>query len=82
MKIIKKVNNNLEKIRSHKYIRIPLGILLLILGVIGGFLPIIQGWVFIVLGLAVLFGEEFTNLLEAKIKETKNKFNKRRSHHF
>jgi heme A synthase len=36
-------------------LRVFLGILLLILGVIGGFIPIMQGWIFILLGLLVLF---------------------------
>ena len=35
--------------------RIMLGIMFLILGVIGGFIPILQGWIFILLGLLVLF---------------------------
>lgn len=37
------------------FLRIALGVALLILGVIGGFIPILQGWVFILLGLLVLF---------------------------
>lgn len=74
MKLIRKVERNLEKIRSRKYVRIPVGIGLLILGVIGGFLPIIQGWIFIVLGLMVLFGEDFTNWLEELIERVKKKF--------
>jgi uncharacterized protein len=36
-------------------IRITLGIVFLILGVIGGFLPVLQGWVFILLAVLVLF---------------------------
>ena len=35
--------------------RLMLGIMFLILGVIGGFIPILQGWIFILLGLLVLF---------------------------
>jgi len=34
--------------------RISLGILLLLIGVIGGFIPVLQGWVFVLLGLEVL----------------------------
>ena len=37
------------------FVRIALGVFLLILGVIGGFIPILQGWIFILLGLLVLF---------------------------
>jgi heme A synthase len=36
-------------------IRITLGIVFLILGVIGGLLPVLQGWVFILLAVLVLF---------------------------
>lgn len=38
-------------------LRIVLGVIFLILGVIGGFVPIMQGWIFILLGLLVLFPE-------------------------
>lgn len=38
-------------------LRIVLGIVFLILGVIGGFVPIMQGWIFILLGILVLFPE-------------------------
>jgi hypothetical protein len=38
-------------------LRIILGVVFLILGVIGGFVPIMQGWIFILLGLLVLFPE-------------------------
>ena len=41
--------------RSMVVVRILLGIGLLILGVIGGVIPILQGWIFILLGLLVLF---------------------------
>jgi hypothetical protein len=36
-------------------VRITLGIVFLILGVIGGFIPIMQGWIFILLAVLVLF---------------------------
>ena len=36
-------------------IRISLGILFLILGIIGGFVPIMQGWIFILLAFLMLF---------------------------
>jgi len=37
------------------FLRITLGIIFLILGVIGGFLPVLQGWIFILLAVLVLF---------------------------
>ncbi len=37
-----------------KITRISLGILLVILGVIGGFLPVVQGWMFMIPGLLIL----------------------------
>ena len=36
---------------------ISLGAFFLVLGVIGGFLPVIQGWIFILIGLALLAEE-------------------------
>jgi hypothetical protein len=39
---------------SPHLLRLILGCFFLILGVIGGFLPFIQGWVFIILGLILL----------------------------
>ena len=74
MKMIRNIEKNIEKIRARKYIRIRVGVFLLILGVIGGFLPIVQGWIFIVLGLTVLFGDEFVNFLEGTIEKIKGRF--------
>ena len=53
-----------EYLKEHKWVRIPLGILFVIIGFIGGFIPIFQGWVFGVLGLTLLFGEVFTDRLK------------------
>jgi len=39
--------------------KICLGFLLIIIGIIGGFIPIMQGWMFVVPGLAIL-ATEFT----------------------
>lgn len=36
-------------------LRITLGIIFIILGIIGGFVPIMQGWIFMLLGVLVLF---------------------------
>jgi uncharacterized protein len=38
-------------------LRVTLGIVFLTLGVIGGFLPIMQGWIFFLLGILILFPE-------------------------
>ena len=37
-----------------KIIRITLGVLCLLIGVIGGFIPVFQGWFFVLLGLILL----------------------------
>jgi uncharacterized membrane protein YbaN (DUF454 family) len=37
-----------------KYARISFGILLVIIGIIGGFVPILQGWMFLIPGLVIL----------------------------
>ena len=57
--------------KSGKIVRIPLGILCIIIGFIGGFIPIFQGWIFILLGCVLLFGEETA---KNKIIMIKNKF--------
>ena len=36
-------------------LRITLGIIFIILGIIGGFVPIMQGWIFMLLAVLVLF---------------------------
>lgn len=56
-------------------VRITLGIVFLILGVIGGFIPILQGWVFILLGVLVLFPkskftEKILHKAEPKVPRT------------
>ena len=37
-----------------KSLRIFLGIVLILIGIIGGFIPILQGWMFILAGCAVI----------------------------
>ncbi len=37
-----------------KILRIVSGVICILIGVIGGFIPILQGWVFILLGLGLL----------------------------
>ena len=68
----KSLNKNMKKIRKHSYIRLPVGISLLVLGFIGGFIPIVQGWIFVFLGLTVLFGKKFTVYSKKSIKKLKN----------
>lgn len=56
-------------------VRITLGIVFLILGVIGGFIPILQGWIFILLGVLVLFPkskftEKILHKAEPKVPRT------------
>jgi len=43
-----------------RLVRLSTGAALLLLGVVGGFVPILQGWVFIVAGLTVLAPESAT----------------------
>jgi len=45
----------IRRIRSG--VVISLGVFFLLLGVIGGFLPVIQGWIFVLIGLALLAEE-------------------------
>jgi len=45
----------IRRIRSG--VVISLGVFFLILGVVGGFLPVIQGWIFVLIGLALLAEE-------------------------
>jgi uncharacterized protein len=56
-------------------VRITLGIVFLILGVIGGFIPILQGWIFILLAVLVLFPkskftEKILHKAEPKVPRT------------
>lgn len=40
-----------------RYARLAIGLLLIVLGVIGGFIPILQGWVFVLAGLTLMAPE-------------------------
>ncbi len=46
-------------VRRHivRYIRLGGGFLLVIFGVVGGFVPVLQGWVFVVAGLTIMSPE-------------------------
>lgn len=37
------------------FLRITLGIIFIILGIIGGLLPVLQGWIFILIAILILF---------------------------
>jgi hypothetical protein len=70
----------IEKIRAlrHRmplFIRLPLACVFLVLGIIGGFIPILQGWVFIVAALWLLFPNSTERLLE----KIKTKFKRKRN---
>lgn len=70
---IDKLRNSTSGIRKHAYLRIPVGIFFIILAIIGGFLPIIQGWIFMIIGLTILFGGKFTRHLKELFEKTKKK---------
>ncbi|MAG10861.1 hypothetical protein CMI44_00930 [Candidatus Pacearchaeota archaeon] len=56
---MKKKGRMLEFVRRHSYVKIPLGLLCILIGFIGGFIPIFQGWVFVFFGCTILFGYGF-----------------------
>ncbi len=57
------------------FIRLAFGFVLLILGVIGSFLPILQGWVFFLLAFLVLFPRSrLTEKLVVKIEQKMPRF--------
>ena len=60
----KKLKTIIKKIRKNNLLRIPLGILFIIIGIIGGFIPIFQGWIFLLIGVLILFGPEITKYLK------------------
>jgi hypothetical protein len=69
----------LEKIRAirHRmpfFIRVPLALVFFALGILGGFIPVMQGWVFILAGAWLLFPDHSERLVE-KIKA---KFSKKK----
>jgi len=67
----KKIKRMILKIRKHKVLRIPIGISFIIIGIVGLFLPILQGGICIFLGLYILFGDKFEKYLKEKENETK-----------
>jgi len=62
----------LEKIRAIRHrlplvVRLPLAVFFLALGIIGGFIPILQGWVFVLAAFWLLFPGQAEQLI-MKIK--------------
>jgi uncharacterized membrane protein YbaN (DUF454 family) len=58
-----------EKIRAWRRrmplaVRLPLALLFLMIGVIGGFIPILQGWVFVLAALWLIFPDHAEQIVE------------------
>jgi len=71
----------LEKIRALRHrlplvVRVPLAILFLALGIVGGFIPILQGWIFVLAAFWLIFPDQAEQLIE-KIKTRLEKFKKK-----
>jgi len=54
--------------KKNRPTRIALGIASILFGILGGFIPILQGWVFITLGLILIFGERISKYLKKQAK--------------
>ena len=66
----KKLRKLINKIKRKPFIRFPLGALCILIGIISGFIPILQGWMFILVGLILLFGEENIKKLGKKLRNS------------
>jgi len=67
----------LEKVRTVRHrlpwaVRLPLALLFLAIGILGGFIPILQGWVFVLAAFWLLFPDHAEQL----IKKIKARFSK------
>ncbi|MDZ7403449.1 MAG: hypothetical protein ONB41_04990 [candidate division KSB1 bacterium] len=67
----------LEKVRAVRHrlpwaVRLPLALMFLTIGIIGGFIPVLQGWVFVLAAFWLLFPDH----AELLIKKIKAKFSK------
>jgi hypothetical protein len=63
----------LEKLRAFRHklpliVRLPLALLFLVVGILGGFIPILQGWLFILIACWLLFPDHSERLFQ-KIKD-------------
>jgi len=71
----------LEKIHAIRHrlplvVRLPLAVFFLALGIIGGFIPILQGWIFVLAAFWLLFPDQAEQLIE-KIRIGFAKFKKK-----
>jgi hypothetical protein len=71
----------LEKIRAIRHrlplvVRLPLAVFFLALGIIGGFVPILQGWIFVLAAFWLLFPDHAEQFI-GKIKNWFAKFKKK-----
>lgn len=69
-----KIKENIQKFRKRltkNPQRIILGVFFMFLGLIGGLLPILPGWLFFIIGIAILFEE---SIIE-RIKKERTKRN-------
>jgi hypothetical protein len=59
----------IEKIRAWRRrmplaVRLPLALVFLVIGIIGGFIPILQGWVFVLAALWLLFPKHAEQIVD------------------
>lgn len=71
----------LEKIRALRHrlplaVRLPLAIIFLAIGIISGFIPILQGWMFVLTAFWLIFPDQAEQLIE-KIKAKFDRFKKK-----
>jgi len=65
-KTIKELKKLVDRIRKRPVLKYPIALFFLIIGFLGGFVPIFQGWIFGALGLYILFGDKFEKYLKKK----------------
>jgi hypothetical protein len=76
-----KMHKLIERIRAFRHrmplaVRLPLAFTFLVLGILGLFLPILQGGLFLFIGFWLLFpdhSEKFLEKIKAKLKKSKKK---------
>ncbi len=71
----------IEKIRAWRRrmplaVRLPLALVFLVIGIIGGFIPILQGWVFVLAALWLIFPDHAEQIVE-KTKAWLQRFRKK-----
>ena len=70
----------LEKIRALRHrlplvVRLPLAVLFLALGIVGGFIPVLQGWIFVLAAIWLIFPERAEQLVD-RVRAWFRKFKK------